>query len=58
MVSNLEYFIFNDALHDKTIGHRGNLHVLQSHLAIRQKGVLLYDIIVYVLKFLTVCLSM
>jgi hypothetical protein len=39
MISNLEYFIFNDAIHDKTTRHRGNLHLLQSHLAIRQKGV-------------------
>jgi hypothetical protein len=39
MISNLEYFIFNDTIHDKTTRHRGNLHVLQSHLAIRQKGV-------------------
>jgi hypothetical protein len=39
MISNLEYFIFNDAIHDKTTIHKGNLHVLQSHLAIRQKGV-------------------
>jgi hypothetical protein len=29
----------SDAIHDKTTRHRGNLHVLQSHLAIRQKGV-------------------
>jgi hypothetical protein len=39
MVSNLEYFIFNDAIHDKTTRHRVNLHVIQSHLAIRQKAV-------------------
>jgi hypothetical protein len=39
MISNLEYFIFNDAIHNKTTRHRGNLHILQSHLAVRQKGV-------------------
>lgn len=39
MISNLEHFTFNCAIHNKSTRHRGNLHVLQSHLTIRQKGV-------------------
>jgi hypothetical protein len=39
MISNLEHFTFNCAIHNKSTKHRGNLHVLQSHLTIRQKGV-------------------
>jgi hypothetical protein len=39
MISNLEHFTFNFAIHNKSTRYRGNLHVLQTHLAIRQKGV-------------------
>ena len=51
MRSNLEHFTFNCAIHNKSTRHRGNLHVLQSHLTIRQKGVYYMSV-----KFLTVCL--
>ena len=44
-------FTFNCAIHNKSTRHRGNLHVLQSHLTIRQKGVCYMSV-----KFLTVCL--
>jgi hypothetical protein len=37
MISNLDFLFLT--IHDKTLRHKGNLHVLQSHLAIRQKGV-------------------
>jgi hypothetical protein len=39
MINNLEHFTFNCAIHNKLTRHRGNLHVLQSHLSLRQKGV-------------------
>jgi hypothetical protein len=39
MINNLEHFTFNCAIHDQATRHRGNLHVLQSHLVLRQKGV-------------------
>jgi hypothetical protein len=51
MISNLEHFTFNCAIHNKSTRHRGNLHVLQSHLKIRQKGVHYMSV-----KFLTACL--
>jgi hypothetical protein len=38
MITNLERFTFNCAIHNKSTRHRGNLRVL-SHLTIRQKGV-------------------
>jgi hypothetical protein len=38
MINNLEHFTFNCAIHNLT-RHRGNLHVLQLHLSLRQKGV-------------------
>jgi hypothetical protein len=37
--NNLELFTFNCTVHNKLTRSRGNLHVLQSHLSIRQKGV-------------------
>jgi hypothetical protein len=37
--NNLELFTFNCTVHNKLMKNRGNLHVLQSHLSIRQKGV-------------------
>jgi hypothetical protein len=39
MVNNLEYFTFNYTIHNKLTRHGRNLHVPQSHLAMRQKGV-------------------
>jgi hypothetical protein len=39
MISSLEHFTFNCAIHNKSTRLKGNLHVLQSHLTIRQKGV-------------------
>jgi hypothetical protein len=39
MANNLEYFTFNYTIHNKLTRHGRNLHVLQSHLAMRQKGV-------------------
>jgi hypothetical protein len=37
--NNLELFTFSCTVHNKLTRNRGNLHVLQSHLSIRQKGV-------------------
>jgi hypothetical protein len=37
--NNLEHFTFNFTVHNKLTRTRGNLHILQSHLSIRQKGV-------------------
>jgi hypothetical protein len=37
--NNLELFTFNCTAHNKLTRNRGKLHVLQSHLSIRQKGV-------------------
>jgi hypothetical protein len=39
MINNLEHFTFNCASHNKLTRHRGNLHVLQSHLSLTEKGV-------------------
>jgi hypothetical protein len=39
MINNLGHFTFNCAIHNKSTRHRRNLHVLQSHLAMRQKKV-------------------
>jgi hypothetical protein len=39
MANNLEYFTFNFTIHNKLRRHGRNLHVLQSHLAMRRKGV-------------------
>jgi hypothetical protein len=39
MINNFEHFTFNCAIHNNLTRHRGNLHVLQSHLSLRQKGV-------------------
>jgi hypothetical protein len=39
MRNNLELFTFNCVVHDKLTRNRGNLHVPQSHLSNRQKGV-------------------
>jgi hypothetical protein len=39
MINNLEHFAFNCAIHDQATRHRRNLHVLQSHLVLRQEGV-------------------
>jgi hypothetical protein len=39
MANNLEYFTFNYAVHNKLTRRGKNLHVPQSHLAMRQKGV-------------------
>jgi hypothetical protein len=36
--NNLELFTFSCTVHKKLTKNRGNLHVLQSHLSIRQKG--------------------
>jgi hypothetical protein len=38
MIHNLECFAFNYAIHNKLTMHRGNLHILQSHLSLRKKG--------------------
>jgi hypothetical protein len=35
----LELFTFNCTVHNKLTRNTGNLHVLQSHLSVRQKGV-------------------
>jgi hypothetical protein len=35
MINNLEHFTFNCAIHDQATRHRGNLHVLQSHLVLK-----------------------
>jgi hypothetical protein len=37
--NNLELFTFSCTVHNKLTRNRGNLHVLQSRLSIRQKGV-------------------
>jgi hypothetical protein len=37
--NNVELFTFNCTVHNKLTRNRGNLHVLQSHLSIRQKGI-------------------
>jgi hypothetical protein len=37
--NNLELFTFNCTVHNKLTRNRGSLHVLQSHLSIRQKGI-------------------
>jgi hypothetical protein len=39
MVNNLEQFTFNSSIYRKLMRHGRNLHILQSHLAVRQKGV-------------------
>lgn len=39
MINDLEHVTFNCVIHKKLTRHRGNLHVLQSHLSLRQKGV-------------------
>jgi hypothetical protein len=39
IINSLEHFTFNWAIHNKSTKHRSNLHVLQSHLSLRQKGV-------------------
>jgi hypothetical protein len=39
MINNLEYFTFNYAIHNKLTRDGRNLHVPQTHLAMRQKGV-------------------
>jgi hypothetical protein len=39
MINNLEHFTFNCAIYNKLTRHIGQLHALQSHLSLRQKGV-------------------
>ena len=39
MINNLEYFTFNYSIYERPTRHERNLHVLQSHLAMSQKGV-------------------
>jgi hypothetical protein len=39
MINNLGQFIFNYAIYNKSTRRGRNLHVPQSHLAMRQKGV-------------------
>jgi hypothetical protein len=39
MINNLEQSTFNSSIYKKSMRHRRNLHVPQSHLAMRQKGV-------------------
>jgi hypothetical protein len=38
-INNLEYFTFNYWIHERTTRHGRNLHILQPHLTVRQKGV-------------------
>jgi hypothetical protein len=51
MINNLGHFTFNCAIHNKSTRHRRNLHVLQSHLVMGQKGAHYMRV-----KFLTACL--
>jgi hypothetical protein len=39
MINNLEQFTFNPLIYKKSMRHGRNLHVHQSHLAKRQKGI-------------------
>jgi hypothetical protein len=39
MINNLDYFTFNYSIYERQTRHERNLHVQQSHLAMRQKGV-------------------
>jgi hypothetical protein len=39
MINNLEHFTFNYSIYKRSTRHGRNLHVPQSHLAMRQKGV-------------------
>jgi hypothetical protein len=39
MINNLDYFTFNYSIYERRTRHERNLHVQQSHLAMRQKGV-------------------
>jgi hypothetical protein len=39
MINNLENFTFNYSIYKRPTRHERNLHVPQSHLAMRQKGV-------------------
>jgi hypothetical protein len=39
MINNLEQLILNSSIYKKSMRHGTNLHVPQSHLAMRQKGV-------------------
>jgi hypothetical protein len=39
MINSLEHFTFSCAIHNKLKRHGDNLHVLQSHLSLRQKGI-------------------
>jgi hypothetical protein len=39
MINSLEHLTFNCAIRNKLTRHGGNLHALQSHLSLRQKGV-------------------
>jgi hypothetical protein len=39
MINNLEYFTFNYSIYRRSTRQGRNLHVLQSHLTMRQKGV-------------------
>jgi hypothetical protein len=39
MTNNLEQFTFNFSIYKKAMGHGRNLHVPQSHIAMRQKGI-------------------
>jgi hypothetical protein len=50
MINNLEYFTFNYTIHERTTRHGRNLHILKSHLTMKQNGFHCMSI-----KILTVC---
>jgi hypothetical protein len=47
VANNFEYLTFNYIIHNKLTRHGRNLHVLQSYLAMRQKGVYYMNVIYF-----------